>query len=96
MSYIFLINNKCVFCNVCLDCCPTHAIKKNIHGFYFIIDSGCFFCFNCVNICPVNAIDFYKTKNNVNINKHVLKNRIYIKKTFKNNFFYKHFFLTKK
>lgn len=86
MNYIFFINNKCVFCNACLSCCPTQAIKKNINGFYYIIDSECFFCFNCFYICPVNAIEFYKIKSNMKVDKYVLKNKVFVKKKMDTNF----------
>ncbi|HIH2762942.1 MAG TPA: ATP-binding protein [Candidatus Azoamicus sp.] len=91
MNYIFFINNKCVFCNNCLNCCPTHAIKKNINGSYIIIDYGCFGCFECFNICPVNAIEFYKIKSYIKINKYVFKDKLYIKKVLYNKIYDKFF-----
>ena len=91
MNYIFFINNKCVFCNNCLDYCPTHTIKKNINGYYFILDSGCIDCFKCFNICPVNAIEFYKVKSDLKINKYVFKDRLCIKKTLYKKIFNSYF-----
>ncbi|CAB3976443.1 ATP-binding protein [Candidatus Azoamicus ciliaticola] len=84
MNYVFFINNRCVFCNNCLDCCPTHTIKKNINGYYLILDSGCVDCFKCFYICPVNAVEFYKVKSDLKINKYVFKDRLCIKKTLYN------------
>ncbi|HIH2763864.1 MAG TPA: ATP-binding protein [Candidatus Azoamicus sp.] len=81
MNYIVFINNKCVFCNNCLDKCPTHAIKKDINGFFYIKDSGCLGCLECFKICPVNAIEFYKIKANIKINKYVFKDIHFVKKT---------------
>lgn len=85
MNNIFFINKKCVYCDACLKCCPTHSIIKNINNIYSIIDSGCIGCFACFNICPVKAIEFYKIKNNLKINRHVLKDKIFIKKFLFNN-----------
>ena len=65
---------------MCLKCCPTHSIVKNIKNIYLIIDSGCIGCFMCFNICPVKAIEFYKIKSDIKVNKYVLRDKIFIKK----------------
>lgn len=57
--------NKCVFCGVCQDNCPTKniVVKKQKRDVKF--SNKCIMCTRCYNFCPVNAINYKseKTKN---------------------------------
>jgi heterodisulfide reductase subunit A len=56
----YIIPEKCNLCGVCVDQCPTHAIKMGKNG--VVIDPiSCIGCGICVPTCPQEAIDL---KNN--------------------------------
>ena len=45
----YLINNKCIDCDMCVPECPNHAISVVDHrGFYEQP--------TCVNVCPIRCI----------------------------------------
>jgi len=52
----FLISGRCNLCGICIDYCPTKAIKKGEKE--VVIDSiSCVGCGICVPLCPREAID---------------------------------------
>jgi ferredoxin/flavodoxin len=57
--------NKCVFCSICQENCPTKniVVKKQKREVKF--SDKCIMCTRCYNLCPVNAINYKseKTKN---------------------------------
>jgi ferredoxin len=54
MAYV--INDDCISCGVCVDECPTDAIKEEDDK-YIIDEDACVDCAACVAVCPVDAIE---------------------------------------
>jgi carbon-monoxide dehydrogenase iron sulfur subunit len=46
----------CTQCGVCLDVCPTYALRRNKLGVVIIDRKLCIGCFQCVGYCPEEAI----------------------------------------
>jgi len=57
-------HNKCTFCGLCEQVCPTKNIivKKKKRNVIFL--DHCLFCTRCYNLCPTKAINFKKSKAN--------------------------------
>ncbi|WP_456471884.1 4Fe-4S binding protein [Methanocaldococcus sp.] len=52
---IYVIKEKCVFCKLCKEVCPTNCIYDE--EFCVNIDKErCAFCGRCVKVCPTKAI----------------------------------------
>ncbi len=52
----FRINSEeCTACGLCLDVCPSEAIKEG-EDFYVIDSDACDDCGSCVDECPSEAI----------------------------------------
>ncbi len=47
---------KCTHCQVCIENCPTHAIRFAERGTFTVFYHNCRFCQHCVLICPEKAI----------------------------------------
>ena len=52
---VFVDNEKCEGCGICLTVCPLHAISI-IEGKAFIDQNRCTECLQCINECPNDAI----------------------------------------
>ncbi|WP_423792123.1 4Fe-4S binding protein [Methanocaldococcus indicus] len=63
--FIYLNEDKCIGCFLCILECPVDAIKEN-PPIVNIDDSKCVHCGKCVKVCPVNAIEIVKIKGKVN------------------------------
>jgi len=84
---------KCTIdCNLCVDNCPTDAIKKGSDS--LIIDLGrCLFCAQCAQDCPANAITFNRdyrlaarSKNNLILSRQEMKLAVALDKKIKSIF----------
>lgn len=51
---LFVDNDVCTKCNLCIDNCPTKSISYRNNTFVFM--ETCTTCFRCINRCPVKAI----------------------------------------
>jgi len=61
--YKLEISDKCVFCNICQDSCPTGALKKYEEGFECGLEFEilkCIHCMDCEKLCPKQAIQKLK------------------------------------
>ena len=52
----FVINSKCVNCDVCIAQCPAYAIAKT-DGTTRIDATACVDCGTCEAVCPKLAVD---------------------------------------
>ncbi|NOR12371.1 MAG: 4Fe-4S dicluster domain-containing protein [Candidatus Aminicenantes bacterium] len=52
---VFIDNEKCEGCDICVTVCPLHAISI-IKGKAFIDQNSCTECLQCINECPNDAI----------------------------------------
>jgi len=52
----FVINSKCVNCDICIAQCPAHAIAK-ADGITRIDAQACIDCGTCEAVCPKLAVD---------------------------------------
>ncbi len=46
----------CTQCGVCIDVCPTRALKRNKLGVVMLNRKTCIGCFQCVGYCPEEAV----------------------------------------
>lgn len=54
---IFMDENKCVDCGVCVPLCPTKALIMNKEDFKVeFLKDKCIACGICINICPYQAM----------------------------------------
>lgn len=48
--------HACTQCGVCIDVCPTRALRRNKLGVVMLDKKACIGCFQCVGYCPEEAI----------------------------------------
>ena len=46
----------CTQCGVCIDVCPTRALRRNKLGVVMLDRKTCIGCFQCVGFCPEEAV----------------------------------------
>ena len=51
----YKITDECVACGVCMEACPSEAIKEGVDK-YSIDQDSCIDCGSCVESCPNSAI----------------------------------------
>jgi uncharacterized Fe-S center protein len=56
-SYPVYQKDTCIYCGVCAEICPFHAIKVNEEVWEYN-EQKCFGCGACVDSCPSNALTF--------------------------------------
>jgi len=53
---LFILENRCIQCGLCLEACPEDAIQRNPHHFATLSDR-CGMCGRCAEVCPTGARD---------------------------------------
>ncbi|MCS3900918.1 4Fe-4S binding protein [Methanococcus voltae] len=71
-SYIDIDNEKCVFCNKCIEVCPVDAIDLNFPE-NTVITEKCVHCGTCIDVCPVKAISLTQIKLKIKNNELKIK-----------------------
>ena len=55
-SVVFIDENWCIGCTLCLDACPTDAIVGSNKRMHTVIEPYCTGCKLCLPVCPVDCI----------------------------------------
>ena len=55
-SVVFIDENWCIGCTLCVDACPTDAIMGSNKRMHTIIEAYCTGCELCLPVCPVDCI----------------------------------------
>ena len=55
-SVVFIDENWCIGCTLCLDACPTDAIVGSNKRMHTVIEPYCTGCELCLPVCPVDCI----------------------------------------
>ncbi len=53
---VFIDENWCIGCTLCLDACPTDAIMGSNKRMHTVIEAHCTGCELCLPVCPVDCI----------------------------------------
>jgi electron transport complex protein RnfB len=53
---VFIDENWCIGCTLCLDACPTDAIMGSNKRMHTVIEAYCTGCELCLPVCPVDSI----------------------------------------
>lgn len=53
---VFIDENWCIGCTLCLDACPTDAIMGSNKRMHTVIEAYCTGCERCLPVCPVDCI----------------------------------------
>ena len=69
LTGIWIIEEQCTGCGVCVDACPFDAIRINEEGIAEIDEEKCTLCGACVDACPFDAIEMKRGESSVEINK---------------------------
>jgi pyruvate formate lyase activating enzyme len=81
LEIIWLAEN-CIYCNRCLDICPSHAISEERGQKKLIIRNLCDFCGLCVNHCPHQALNWIGKRMTVNeVLKEVVEDAIFYERS---------------
>jgi ferredoxin/flavodoxin len=57
---IYLHNNKCIKCGICIENCPTKAMTKDKNGYPYFEKQKCDKCYRCIHHCPRKALSLSK------------------------------------
>ncbi len=55
-SVVFIDENWCIGCTLCIDACPVDAIVGSNKRMHMVIESLCTGCELCLPVCPVDCI----------------------------------------
>ena len=55
-SVVFIDENWCIGCTLCLDACPTDAIVGSNKRMHTVMEAYCTGCELCLPVCPVDCI----------------------------------------
>jgi electron transport complex protein RnfB len=55
-SVVFIDENWCIGCTLCIDACPTDAIVGTNKRMHTVIEPYCTGCALCLPVCPVDCI----------------------------------------
>ena len=55
-TVVFIDENWCIGCTLCLDACPTDAIVGSNKRMHTVIEAYCTGCELCLPVCPVDCI----------------------------------------
>lgn len=55
-SVVFIDENWCIGCTLCIDACPTDAIVGSNKRMHTVIEDVCTGCELCLPVCPVDCI----------------------------------------
>ena len=55
-SVVFIDENWCIGCTLCLDACPTDAIVGSNKRMHTVMEAVCTGCELCLPVCPVDCI----------------------------------------
>lgn len=55
-SVVFIDENWCIGCTLCLDACPTDAIMGSNKRMHTVLEKYCTGCELCLPVCPVDCI----------------------------------------
>lgn len=55
-SVVFIDENWCIGCTLCLDACPTDAIMGSNKRMHTVLEQHCTGCELCLPVCPVDCI----------------------------------------
>lgn len=55
-SVVFIDENWCIGCTLCLDACPTDAIIGSNKRMHTVLEQHCTGCELCLPVCPVDCI----------------------------------------
>lgn len=55
-SHVVLDEEKCIFCNACVDACPVGGVRISPTTAYPLICDTCDDQFSCITVCPTGAI----------------------------------------
>jgi electron transport complex protein RnfB len=55
-NVVFIDENWCIGCTLCLDACPTDAIVGSNKRMHTVIEAYCTGCELCLPVCPVDCI----------------------------------------
>jgi len=55
-GHVVLDEDKCIFCNACVDACPVGGVSIHPATAYPLICDTCGGRFSCVSVCPTGAI----------------------------------------
>ena len=55
-SVVFIDENWCIGCTLCLDACPTDAIMGSNKRMHTVLEQYCTGCELCLPVCPVDCI----------------------------------------
>lgn len=58
---VFIDENWCIGCTLCLDACPTDAIMGGNKRMHTVIEAYCTGCELCLPVCPVDCIKLENT-----------------------------------
>jgi electron transport complex protein RnfB len=58
---VFIDENWCIGCTLCLDACPTDAIMGSNKRMHTVIEAYCTGCELCLPVCPVDCIKLENT-----------------------------------
>ncbi len=56
-SLVFIDENWCIGCTLCIKACPTDAIVGSNHLMHTVIEAYCTGCELCIPVCPVDCIE---------------------------------------
>jgi len=66
---IWVLEEQCTGCSVCVDACPFDAIRINEEGIAEIDEEKCTLCGACVDACPFDAIEMKRGESAIEIDK---------------------------
>lgn len=55
-SVVFIDENWCIGCTLCIDACPTDAIVGSNKRMHTVMEEACTGCELCLPVCPVDCI----------------------------------------